>query len=214
MIRFKVLKKNQVLMFVIALVLVTTGYLSYNPDATTNIVSTTLDNTTVADLGDATLVSSSAIVNKISNNTSTTQKSEENNNILQNQITNTVAETSAQTTNKDDYFTNSKIERDKMYSQMLESYQKILSSTTVSEEQKTTATKELNKINTTKNAIMIAENLIKTKGMEDVVIFVNLDSISVIIKSEKLTTEQIAQVQNIITRELNADISNVHISNK
>lgn len=61
---------------------------------------------------------------------------------------------------------------------------------------------------------MIAENLIKTKGFSDVIIFANNDSISVVIKADTLTSEQIAQVQNIVTRELKADITNVHISNK
>lgn len=218
MIRFRILKKNQVLMFVIALVLVTTGYLSYNPEATKDVVSTTLDNSTLANIGDATLVSSSAIVDKIqTNNENTTETGATNqitNNINQNEITNNFIETSVTTSGKDDYFTNSKIERDKMYSQMLESYQKMVTNTNISEEQKSIATNEINKINTTKNAIMIAENLIKTKGLEDVVIFVNIDSVSVIIKAEELTQEQIAQIQNIVTRELNTDISNIHISNK
>lgn len=218
MIRFRILKKNQVLMFVIALVLVTTGYLSYNPEATKDVVSTTLDNSTLANIGDATLVSSSAIVDKIqTNNENTTETGATNqitNNINQNEITNNSIETSVTTSGKDDYFTNSKIERDKMYSQMLESYQKMVTNTNISEEQKSIATNEINKINTTKNAIMIAENLIKTKGLEDVVIFVNIDSVSVIIKAEELTQEQIAQIQNIVTRELNTDISNIHISNK
>ena len=101
-----------------------------------------------------------------------------------------------------------------MYSQMIESYQKILEKTTVSESQKTTAQAEITKINEQKNAIMITENLIKTKGFEDLIIFINDDSINVIIKSKELQTDQIAQIQNIITRELKAKIENIHISNK
>ena len=82
------------------------------------------------------------------------------------------------------------------------------------QQQKTTAQSEIKKINEQKNAIMITENLIKNKGYEDLIIFVNNTSINVIIKSKKLETEQIAQVQNIITRELNSKIENIHISNK
>ena len=61
---------------------------------------------------------------------------------------------------------------------------------------------------------MIAENLIKNKGFEDVVIFVNGESISVIIKGAEITPEQIAQIQNIVSRELSAEVDNIHISNK
>lgn len=116
--------------------------------------------------------------------------------------------------NIDDYFTESRLERDKMYSQMLESYQKILESSNAQETQKQIASQEINNINNRKNAIMISENLIKNKGIEDVVIFINDKSISVIVKATTLSEYQIAQMQNIITRELNAEIDNIHISTK
>lgn len=101
-----------------------------------------------------------------------------------------------------------------MYSEMLESYQSILASTNVSAEQKSTSQKEISTINSQKNAIMIAENLIKNKGFKDVVIFVNNDSISVVVRAEKLQESDIAQIQSIVQRELNAKVENIHISNK
>lgn len=116
--------------------------------------------------------------------------------------------------NVENYFTESRLTRDKMYSQMIESYQKILESSNIAEAQKQIASQEINNINNRKNAIMICENLIKNKGIEDVVIFINDKSISVIAKATNLTEEQIAQVQNIIARELKAEIDNIHISNK
>ena len=61
---------------------------------------------------------------------------------------------------------------------------------------------------------MIAENLIKTKGFEDVLILVNDVNINVIVKTESLETNAIAQIQNIIAREMKANIENIHISNK
>ena len=101
-----------------------------------------------------------------------------------------------------------------MYSQQIENYQDILSNTNVSEAQKKIAQEEITRINKEQNAIMIAENLIKTKGIEDLVIFVNEESINVIVKGDELEKEEIAQIQNIVTRELEADIGNVHIMNK
>ncbi len=75
-------------------------------------------------------------------------------------------------------------------------------------------TQEITKINNIKNSIMICENLIKTKGFENSVVFVNGESISVIIGTSELSKEQVAQVQNIISREMNAKIENIHIANK
>jgi hypothetical protein len=62
---------------------------------------------------------------------------------------------------------------------------------------------------------MICENLIKTKGFENNVVFVNSESVSVIIGSkDTLKKEEIAQIQNIISRELKVDVENIHISTK
>ena len=81
-------------------------------------------------------------------------------------------------------------------------------------EQKQEALKKINSINNTKNAIMIAENLIIAKGFENVVIFANEGSISVVVKAEELKPEEVAQIQNIVSRELNAGAEIIHISNK
>lgn len=233
----KVIKKNQIIMFISALCLVGVGYLAYNPMAETNFVSTTLDNSALADIGDATFVSTQQIVeeieeakennkldveeNTVQNVSGDVDNITENENIVENNITetnkiieNTTINTNAEVKEEDDYFINSRLDRDKMYSQMLESYQKILDNINVSAEQKAIATEEIAKINNQKNSIMIAENLIKTKGLEDVVIFINIDSISVIVKADELSKEEIAQIQNIVTRELNAEIENVHISTR
>ena len=101
-----------------------------------------------------------------------------------------------------------------MYSQMIESYQKILESSSISTEQKAISQQEIDNINKIKNAIMISENLIKTKGFEECVIFVNDKSINVIVKDAELASEKIAQIQNIVARELNAEVENIHITNK
>lgn len=213
----KVLKKNQLVILVIALMFVTAGYLNYTANEGTVPTGTnTVKEEQYAAIGDATLVNSGElleegdkqnIINTI-NNANIAKESKENE--TKNEEQNTVTTN----TKTDDYFDNSKLERDKMYSQMLESYQKILESTSISTEQKAISEQEVAKINQTKNAIMICENLISTKGFANSVIFVNDMSVSVVVKAENLQPEQIAQIQNIITRELKVDITNVHISNK
>ena len=139
------------------------------------------------------------------------QNTETTENAVQNEIntSTTVTENSG-----NQYFAELRLERDKMYSQMLESYQKILSNSQISETQKEISENEIKKINDTRNAIMIAENLIKNKGFQDLIIFINGDSISIIVKAKELKEEQIAQIQNIISRELKGEIENIHISNK
>ena len=221
------LKKNQVIIYVIALMLVTAGYLNYTTNTAEQVSAQTTmemeanDDMQIADVGDATLVNSEAVSeNEVEENATadTTNTMADTNmtqddNTTENSTANTVAQTSA-TVTTDEYFTKSKLERDTMYSQMIESYEKVLSSSNSLEIQKQSATEEIKKINDTKNSIMICENLISTKGFSNNIIFVNGDSISVIIGVEELKQEEVAQIQNIISRELNAEIQNIHISTK
>ena len=218
----QILKKNQIIISVIAIMLIAAGYMNYTSNEKQALETAVLtDSEKYAGIGDATLVSANVADNSdvVNNNEgqnitddsvkkeeikSNEQNTETTENAVQNEIntSTTVTETSG-----DQYFAELRLERDKMYSQMLESYQKILSNNQISEN-------EIKKINDTRNAIMIAENLIKNKGFQDLIIFINGDSISIIVKAKELKEEQIAQIQNIISRELKGEIENIHISNK
>ena len=218
----KILKKNQLAILVIALMLVTAGYLNYTAgNSVVEAGTNTLNGEQYAAIGDATLVNSGEIIEENDkqniintiNNANTVPENKEDTNKVNNEIKDENKDT-VETAVTDNYFENSQLERDKMYSQMLETYQKLLESPSISTEQKAISEQEIGKINQTKNAIMICENLISTKGFANSVIFVNSDSVSVIVKSDKLEEQQIAQIQNIIARELKVDITNIHISNK
>ncbi len=220
------LKKNQVIIYVIALMLVTAGYLNYTTNTSEQVSAQTTmemeanDDMQIADIGDATLVNSEAVnENEVEENvTQNTTTINTTTNEMTNTVTNTVEDKTVTQTNAtvttDEYFTKSKLERDTMYSQMIESYEKVLNSSNSLETQKQSATEEIKKINDIKNSIMICENLISTKGFTNNIIFVNGNSISVIIGIEELKQEEVAQIQNIISRELNAEIENIHISTK
>ena len=234
----KILKRNQIIISVLALMLITVGYMSYTSNVQ-NAVETgkLMDAEKFAGIGDARLVSSNNTVesnvvendklpndeksNEIENassisddsaneiTTSTTENSNE-----QGVVPNNSAQTTSAQTTGANYFAVSKLERDTMYSQMVESYQNIISNNAVSPDQKNISTQEISKINNKKNSIMIAENLIKNLGFQDVVIFVNDNSTSVIVKAEKLSEADVAQIQNIVCREIGVETENIHISVK
>ena len=220
----KIIKKNQLTILVLALMLVTAGYLNYN--STQNVAT----GTEIASLGDATLVSSNAVEdNEWSNNKNISNETQNvittNGELIENTTENSTDNTSKEiekntvVTNsnvedKSDYYTSSKLEREKMYSQMLDSNQKILDSTKASNKQKETAQKEITKLNNTKNSIMISENLIKTKGFEDCIVYSNDKSVDVVIKKNKLKKEDTAQIQSIVAREMNVKITDIHIMTK
>ena len=240
----KVIKKNQIVVFVVALMLIVAGYLNFSGDSTINNLiptSTLADSEEMASIGDAKLVSANIVegnneksesngneeilvdnieqannvqsnTNNVENNANTTLSTGET--IETEETIATNGATAENNYGSDNYFTQSRLDRDTMYSQTLDTYQKIINNENISEDQKSIAQEEISKINKEKNSIMIAENLIKVKGFEDLIIFVNGENVSIIVKADKLEEKDIAQIQNIITRELGASIENINISNK
>lgn len=205
----KVLKRNQIIISVIALMLITVGYLNFGSSfSKTKQTSGTPSNYDVSQIGDARLVNSDSAEEVIDDQDELAEaESDESENA--NVPTSVVVSSSSS-----NYFVSSRMERDSMYSEMIETYEKLLGSTSTSEEQKQVSTQEISNINNKKNSIMIAENLIKNLGFDDVVIFFNDTSVSVIIRADTLQPEDVAQIQNIVCRELNVKPEMIHISVK
>lgn len=201
--------------------LITAGYLNFTTNQE-NVATSTIAERTDTAIGDAEFVSTvphnennveeNAIVenneNAISNGMSNEQE-----NLVETNATEQKQEESKKSEN-DYYFITSKLDRNTMYSETLETYQEMYNNANATAEQKQEALKKINTINNTKNAIMIAENLIIAKGFKNVVIFANEGSISVVIQADELKPEEVAQIQNIVSRELNVGAEIIHISNK
>lgn len=208
----KILKRNQIIISVLALMLITVGYMSFTSNIN-NVAETgaLMDSEKMAGIGDAKLVNSDEAVEDEGDEDDEIETEKQN-------VETPASGTSTQTTNtlnyESDYFIASRLEREKMYSQMLETYQGLIESNTISSEQKNISTQEITNINNRKNSIMIAENLIKNLGFKDVIIFVNDTSTSVIVKAEKLEDADIAKIQNIVCREIGVEAEDIHISLK
>lgn len=190
-------KVKQIFLTCLAVSLIGLGYLNYGISNLKKgeILEVSADYNEI-NLGDVELVNSDIVPNV----------ELENQSIISNEIENKIVE--------NDYFTETRLERDKMYSEMIEIYQNLIKSEDTPAEQKAIAAQEITNITNTKNSIMISENLIKNKGFEEVIILVNSDNVNVIVKSAKLNKEEISKIQNIVQRELNADFSNISITNK
>ena len=207
-----IIKKNQLVLIAISLMLVTAGYLNYT------------NNMKEASLGDAKLVSSEIVEENVKENKNEAEKETENEKEKEKENDNiddksndkvsenkNIIETSKSV--NDDYFAKTKLEREKMYSQMIETYQKILENDKIDKEQRDISSKEIKNINDRKNAILTIENLLEGKNFMNSLILINDNNIDIVIKSkENLTKEQVAQIQNIVSRELSAKIEDIHIS--
>lgn len=201
----KKFKKSEIAIYAISLMLVAAGYFNYSTfnQKTEETYSEDVGNISeqYANVGDAVLVSNNETENVTDENTKTTSPSSET--------------TETKTENETDYYANAKLNRDKMYAEMISNYEKIINNQNASEAQKSIATQEITKINNTKNAIMISENLIGTKGFNNCVILENDGSVNVVVNvQEGLNKENVAKLQNIVSRELKVEIDNIHITEK
>lgn len=243
----KYLKKSEIIVYAVALMLITAGYFNYTANYNEKEVATysedveKLQEEANTNIGDAVLVSNNEVVSENDNSPSSSisqdsknnqskenvsalvenNKEQEENTVSKNDKAeeNTIKENNSVETNagtsESDYFVSSKLEREKMYANMISSYQDILNNNNVSEAQKGIATQEISKINNSKNSIMICENLIMTKGFKNCVILINQDSVNIVVKIDGgLKPENVAQIQNIISREIGTEIENIHIMEK
>lgn len=232
-ISLKSIKKNEIIIYVLALMLVTAGYFNYSEkikkEDTKETYSETAQNENVqnVNIGEAVLVSNNDVNEKIENRDENeeTQESIENEKTEneEGKIENDAdkSKENKQDNNEsnngsiNDYYINSKIDRDKMYAQMIGNYENIINNSNASEVQKNIATQEIKKINNQKNAIMICENLILNKGFKNCLIFINEESVNIVVSIEgELAENKVAIIQNIVSREIAVEIENIHISTK
>lgn len=118
-----------------AICLIGIGYINFaNNDNTVETVSKSTNS-----LGDVELVNSNVVEDAA---------------LVENSNTNTIIESEY------DYFSEAKLNRNIMFDEALEVYQKILENETISNEQKVIAIQETDKITKQKNSIAVAEELI------------------------------------------------------
>ena len=159
-----IIKKNQIVIFVIGIMIIAAGYFNYtnNNDMSNSLEAGAIaDSEEMASIGDARLVSANVSeeneiegnkadnknendiknTNEISVNT--IENSDTMNNNVQdeldkntNSVTPSVVTNTEEMEGTDAYFTNSRLERETMYSQRIENYQDLLNNTNVSEAQK------------------------------------------------------------------------------
>lgn len=222
--------RKQMILGVISAVFILTGYLNFQNITNEKLIASVNDDKNDERLGDVELVSSNSLIlseniinnkvvnknqNKVENEIEKEieNKEEEENEIekeKENDDGNTVE--NINTNLYEDYFVKTRLDRENMYSKMLESYEKIINNDQITSDQKAIAVQEIDNINKYKNGIMISENLIKNKGFKDAVILINNNSVSVVVKKDMLLETDIVKIQNIIETKLGFKIENISIS--
>ena len=121
-------------------------------------------------------------------------------------------QTSAKADAKDsDYFTEVKKERETARKKAQELIEETLKNDKLTEEDKKSALAKAEEIAGRMESEGNIEALLKAKGFEKTVAVISDTGISVVVKSDGLTSAQTLQIQDIVTSETNIQLSNIKI---
>lgn len=127
------------------------------------------------------------------------------------QNTQAVSQVSAQGRTQADFFASYRDERDSVRTQELAYLDAIVAQGADTETLSDAQRQKLELVNAMETELTV-ENLIRAKGFSDVIVSIHKGNISVVVGSEALNDEQVAQILDIVLRETGKSAENVKIS--
>lgn len=100
-----------------------------------------------------------------------------------------------------DYFEAAKLSREQTRAKNKETLLELVNSDSASEAQKEKAMNEIVEMTAVNEKETATENLLAAKGFQDVVVTIVDDSVDVIVNAESLTEQQIAQIEDVVKRK-------------
>lgn len=110
-----------------------------------------------------------------------------------------------------DYFTTAEKDRKKALEKATDEVEELLDTKNLTDEDKKTALAKIEKIADNIEKATNIENLLKAKGFPKSLAVINDSGITVVVKSEGLTSAQTLQIQDIVTNETKIPLQNIKI---
>lgn len=112
-----------------------------------------------------------------------------------------------------DFFTEYRLEREKIRSERSDLLREVIKNART-DDMRVKAQETVLKIALEKQRESELENIIKSKGFADVIVFIRDHSVSAVVKTTSLTKEEVIQVADIITRSAGVKAEEISISAK
>ena len=109
------------------------------------------------------------------------------------------------------YFAEARMNKESARSKSMEMLNEMLNNANVDAENKQKAQEDMLALAAVTDKEASCENLIKAKGFEECVVFVNGDTVSVTVKSEGLSSSDLAKIQEIVSSQTGISIKNIKI---
>lgn len=234
-----ILKKNQIIITALAIMICVAGYLNFTKDktevpmeqaaGTENEVFTLMDgNDIYADISDEDLLgvadNQSLVVNE--NTTAAEEASGDPAQQTETAAVDGAEETAASedgvstpgeailasTTLNGSYFSSAKLTREQIRAKNKETLMSLIADTNVTEEQKQAAIDSIIEMTATAEKENAAEILLEAKGFDGAVVSIIDGTVDVVVNSETITDAQVAQIEDIVTRKTGAEVKDIVIT--
>lgn len=116
------------------------------------------------------------------------------------------------TTLQGSFTTNARLVREQRRAQSKETLMEIIDNESLSEEQKQEAVETLVNLTTIAEKENAAELLLEAKGFADPIVNISEDEVDVVINATSVTDQQIAQIEDIVTRKTGYEVEDITIT--
>ena len=212
-----IFKKNQIIITSLALMICAAGYLQFsNPGE-----DTMLETNQSFDMAQVEKNSTEGVTIKVdttttSNGLKDVTVSGENSEVAekeeseeQHQVGDAVM---VSTTIQNNFTSNARLEREQRRAQSKETLMSVIESETIDETQKQVAVETLVNLTTIAEKENAAELLLEAKGFSDPIVNIMENEVDVVINASSVTDQQIAQIEDIVTRKTGFEPKNITIT--
>lgn len=202
----KVLKKNQIIITALVVMVAIAGYMSMTEQEEMSIQTTAeksdeKETSEVTDISEEDIVldeGESASGSAVEEKTSSKEKAGEA--VL---VSNTVT---------GNYFEEAKLSREQTRAKNKETLTGLVNNKNVTNKQKEKAMEEIMEMTEISEKETATENLLAAKGFKEAVVTILSDSVDVVVNAEELTEQQIAQIEDIVKRKAECSAEQIVIS--
>lgn len=203
----KVLKKNQIIITALVVMVAIAGYMSMTEQEEMSI-QTTAEKSDEKEESEVTDISEEDIVLDEGENVSGSAVEEEKTSSKEKAgeavlVSNTVT---------GNYFEEAKLSREQTRAKNKETLTGLVNNKNVTNKQKEKAMEEIMEMTEISEKETATENLLAAKGFKEAVVTILADSVDVVVNAEELTEQQIAQIEDIVKRKAECRAEQIVIS--
>lgn len=225
-----VIKKNQVIITALVVMIAAAGYLNYidsgsggasevmlnDESDTSGIVGEAL--TQMEGLDDEVSISAEK-VDSLGNETAVNEEKENSGEVAENEAVATGAEESeageavfVNTSKDSSYFVQAKLEREQARAKQKDILTEMINNGSVEQNKKAECADEMLKIQQRIEKETAAEAMIEAKGFSEVYVRIDDSTVDVVVNKEKLSQQEIAQIEDIVKRKTGYSADKIRIS--